>query len=243
MDSEKLYLRNIHPEDKKTLHNLTQNKHWDSVQSKKVLVSLAMLRPGNFIPAENAPESIHLQSWRPFIDDLVKRTSQSGREYSRAVLADTGKQSIIMSGKIIAGDEHTTRLELLKQPGREREQLHVGSMHTHPWVTTEGMAKLNLGSHGLSGTDYRTFLSDPEQQFMMIVYGEKNSMFAMKTSATPNNMRRERLEKRIAECELDYLNNGNASFMERVAFFNKAVCTEFGLTLYRATPETRDLFE
>jgi|GEM_PF-5066658 hypothetical protein len=238
------YLRSIiHPQDKKTLDILTRDKHWDSAQLRNVLVSLAKLPTGNAIPAENAPESIHLQAWRPFIDDLMKRTVANGREHSRVVLADTGTGKIVMSGKIAVGSEDSTALLTDKQPGRRFKQIAVGSIHTHPPASSMQIAKGNMSQHGLSGQDYRVLIGDLDQQLMMIAYGSANSMFALKTSATPNGIATKSLDARITECERDYLSRNGRPYMQQVADFNKAICTEFGLCLYMATQQTRDLFE
>jgi len=181
-DKSNIYLDRTHPEDMETLYKLTQPKCWDYPLFRRVLVAIGSVGNGQAIPAPNRPDSIHLQGWRQYIDDLVTRTKTTGREHARVVFVDTERKSLVVSGKITIGTATETRLDTTKEQGRERFQRRIVSFHTHP--TANG----SMTAHGLSDQDYRTFLPDPEQQVMLIAYGENNLMMVMKTSVTPNNL-------------------------------------------------------
>lgn len=230
---DKLYARSMHPEDAETLDLMTQPKSWDYHKFSEVMVALGIVGEGNFIPARNAPESVHLQGWREFINDLQNKTRTTGKEYARTILSDFERKKLVM-GKITSGTEGSVMIDVSKQPGREKFQRRIATLHTHP---------LELTAHGLSDQDYRAFLSDAEQQAMLIAYGEGCLIMIMKTSVTSANLSRNTLEKIIKDCEADFLRRESSSIFESMIEFNREMCIELGLTMYMATKESRDLFE
>lgn len=236
MESKDIYVSRIHPEDVQVLDQLTQPKSWDFKQFRKVLIALGIVGNGQAIPAPNRPDTIHLQGLKQYTDDLLKRTKVNDREHAQVVFVDTDRKSLVMSGKITIGSATETRLDTTKELGREKFQRIIGSLHTHP-VTGNSMA-----AHGLSGQDYRTFLNDPEQQMMMIAYGESTLMMVLKTSATPNNLSEEAVDGHMKSCEQDYLDASSEYPIQKIVDFNKGVCMELGLTMYLADQRSRDLF-
>jgi hypothetical protein len=236
MGEDELYVNNIHPEDAKKIDDLTTPRNWDYEQFKIVLVALGTVGGGQAIPAKNRPNSIHLQNWRKHINDLVSRTRKNGREHARVVFVDKERHTLVFSGKITVGTATRTRLDMTSAPGRELYQAPIASIHSHP------LDKRTLAAHGFSGQDYRTFLGDPRQQAMLITYGEKNVMMILKTSVTPNNMSEASINRRIANCEEEFLTSSKSHPLEKIVAFNKTVCMETGLTLYVADENSRDLF-
>jgi len=232
--TEKPYLGAIHSKDQETLDRLTEPRNWDYAQFRSILVALAKVSNAQSITARNRPNSIHLQGWRKCIDDLVDRSRKSGKEHARVILADTEKDSLVVSGKITIGSRDSVRLDVSRQPGREKFQKAIASLHVHPD---------NLTSHGLSGQDYKTFLSDSEQQVMMIAYGKANRIMVLKTTVTPNNLDESAINRHIEDVESEYINNSNKHPVLRVVDFNKSVCSEFGLVMYMADEKSSDLFE
>jgi len=236
MENNDIYVSRVHPEDAKRLEQLTQPKSWDFQQFRKILIAIGMVGGGAAIPAPNRPDTIHLQGFRQYIDNLLTRTKTNGREHAQVVFVDAGRQSLIMSGKITIGSSIETRLDTTKEPGREKYQRRIGSLHTHP------VNGISITTHGLSGQDYRTFLGDPEQQMMIVACGESTLMMVLKTSTTPNNLSRNAIDKRIKSCEQDYLESSGKHPLQKVVDFNKGVCMELGLTMYLANQRNRDLF-
>lgn len=232
-DGEPIYVGRVHPKDKQVIDRITQSRNWDYRQFRQAVVALATV--GQYIPAYNRPDSIHIQGLRPCIDELKAMTADKGKETARTVFADTQKKSLVVSGRTTVGSEHSVRLDVTPQKGRERYQKRALSVHVHPvgGVIGEGQ--------GLSGQDYKTLLTDSEQQGMIMVFGD-SVFIPMKTSVTPNNPNRESVERQVEEIKEDYLDNDKSRpHIDRLVAFNKAVCSEFGLTLYMATPETKDL--
>lgn len=234
MEDAKIYTNKTHPADLATLERLTQPKNWDYSQFRRVLIALGIVSNGQSIPAVNRPETIHLQGWRSYIDDLLTRTNVAGREHARVIFVDTERKSLVMSGKIAVGTREFVALDTTKEPGREEFQKFVASIHIHP---------SGLASHGLSGQDYQVLLLNQSKQVMIIGYGESNLIMVLKTSATPNNLSQKRVNRQIKDCEDDYLNNSNGNMFLNVIEFNKAICSELGLTLYIADKNSRDLFK
>ena len=230
----KPYLGAIHPKDQEALDRLTEPRNWDYGQFRSILVALAKVGNGQSITARHRPDSIHLQGWRQYTDDLVERSRESGKEHARVILADTDKDSLVVSGKITVGSKHSVRLDVSRQPGREIFQKAIASLHVHPDSPT---------SHGLSGQDYKTFLADSEQQAMMIAYGKANRIMVLKTTVTPNNLTESTIDQRIKDAEGDYLENSTKHPVLRVVDINKSVCSEFGLVMYMADEKNNDLFE
>ena len=231
---EKIYVNSAHPEDKKTLEALTAPSNWDSDQFDRVMVALGLVGNGESVPAINRPESVHLQKYRKFFEELLKRTKDAAREHARVIFVDRGENRVVMSNKISVGTVNEVKMHVIPQPGREKFQTLIGSVHTHP-IDDQSL------SHGLSGTDYKTFLSDPRQQFMIITFGENVRMMVLKTSATPNNISVERTQQRIAALEKEFFRMGGSSQVQ-IVDFNKTACLEFGLTLYMANKTSNDMF-
>lgn len=235
-DGEPIYVGvdKVHPRDQETVDRLTKSRNWDYPQFRRVVVALATV--GQYIPSYNRPDSICIQGLQPFIKNLKTMTAQRGKETARAVFADIGRKTLVVSGKTTVGTEKQGRLDFTPQPGRERWQKGSLSIHAHPVATSD------RSGHGLSNEDYFTLLSDRQQLGMFMVFGE-SVFLALKTSVTPNNLSESSIKERINDAWHDYLEAGKArdNVMERVVNFNKAVCSEFGLTLYLATVKTGNL--
>ncbi len=223
----------IHPEDQKVLDQITSTKSWDYVQFKKVISTIGILGEGVSIPAYNRPDTIHLQGWREVIDDLLGRQRSDGNEYARVVFVDHLKASTFFSDKITRGNRTRARLNFDKPVSRPHSS-PIGSIHVHPTgVMTE---------HGLSDTDYLTFLADKRQQVMAIAYG-KNIILTMKTSVTPNNSDFDFLKKEIGLLRREFFDESKKHPVEKTVDLNKQVCMQFGLTLYLAGEKDRDLLK
>jgi hypothetical protein len=223
----------IHPEDQKTLDQITSPRSWDYGQFKRAISTIGVLGEGVSIPAYNRPDTIHLQGWREVIDDLLERQKQDGNEYARVVFVDYQKASTFFSDKITRGNKASARLNFDKPVSRPHSN-PIGSIHVHPIG--------NMAEHGLSDTDYLTFISDKRQQVMAIVYG-KSIMLAMKTSATPNNPDQEFLQKEIKLLRKEFFDDSQKHVIERTINLNKQICMQFGLTLYLAGEKDRDLLQ
>lgn len=195
---------------------------------------IALATAGVYLPASNRPESIHLRGLRPVIDELRALTLEREKESARAVLVDTAKGALIVSSKTTVGDDHSTWLIWAQQPGREKYQKRALPIHVHPDNASIG------GAQGFSDGDYVGLLADRETLGAIMVFG-KDIFLVLKTSVTPNNLSRQAIEKRVSEARQDYYDNGMRRNIEGLVAFNKAVCAEFGLVLYLATSQTRDL--
>jgi hypothetical protein len=145
-----------------------------------------------------------------------------------------------MSNKISVGTSGEVAMQIIPQPGREKFQTFIGSIHTHP--IDHG---LDFRAYGLSDEDYRIFLSDLRQQFMVITFGDSVRMLVMKTSVSPNNLEQESIKKRILDITAEFFaaRVSPTQFLAQFVDFNKTVCVEFGLTFYMANKESNDLFE
>jgi len=217
---------------------VTSPKYWDYSDFEKATCVLTTFGPGVFVPAYNRPESIHLQGMRRTIDALDAKTDHTGKEHARSVLADVESRSLVY-GRTTTGSAFRTRIDTARQPGREQYQRLVGSIHTHP--LTIGEAGLESVSHGFSNKDFTTFLTDLDQQFMIIRFG-RNTLIMLKTSATPNSLSEESVEAHVQSLTDEFISGNHPStVLAQAITFNKAVCTEFGLTLYLATEKSKDL--
>lgn len=219
-----------------TLERLTQPKNWDYDLFKRVLLFLRQTKSSYAIPAINRPDSIHLQGLGETISKLLRLTLESSSEHAQMLFIDHGHNSLV-TGKITKGSATQVRLNTDKQPGRELFQTAIGSFHTHP--TNGGGEQL---AHGLSGQDYKTLLSDNKQQLMVIAFGANTRIMVLKTSVTPTDISSQSLSNRMCDCENDYLSAKDKNPMVAVVNFNKSVCTEFGLLMYVADQQSKDLF-
>lgn len=238
MFSERIFKSQIDSSESQKLESLTRPSSWDYARFREVLIALGSLGAGRSIPGSNAPETIHLQEWRDSIKDLLNRTNASNREHGRALFVDTGKGGLVMSGKISIGDRNSVRIDTSRQPGRERFQKVIATIHTHP--SSPGPPT----THGLSGGDYIDFLNNQTQQAMLMGYGDSSMLMSLKTSCTPNNMDLDDITHRLQRLEDEFVHQNNGrNIVQRVVDFNKMACVEFGLALYSASPKNRDLFE
>ncbi len=231
-EEDQIYLDQTPQHHVAAIEKMTTSKDWNYERFKLVMISLAIAGKGVHIPARNRPDSIRLSGFGEYTDRLVSLTQQRGIEYSQVVLVDT-KNRTLVSGKIVDGNENSVELDYTQQPGREDVQRVVGTFHTHPY---------SMYANGLSDTDYVTFLSNKDHQFMMIAYGSNNRIFVMKTSVTPNNLSQKSIERRIKDAMADYFELSEKHPYLQVVDFNKSVCSELGLTMYLANNENSDLF-
>jgi len=208
---------------------ITAKKHWEASDFTKILCSLATLPGAPKIPGANRPDSIDLHSWVRPINQLWELTAQTGREHGRVVFADAGSSGLVM-GKTISGTETGIALVPEKQRGREHLQRMVATIHTHP-NGERGIGKV------FSGMDFLSFMSNADEQAMCAVYDSHTALLVLKTSATPT-LSPQSLQRRIHETVTDFHGPGAMHQQVKGAIdFNKMICTELGLTLYRMTPE------
>ncbi len=233
---EKIYVEKINPRDKATIENITKPRNWDYQLFKEVNTALSIVPEGNFVPASNRPETIHLQGFSEDISKLQQLSKNDGNEYACPIFSDIDKKTFVR-GKITVGNKTEVIIDSTPQPGREKYQKCVATIHVHPLDSNSYIA-----AHGFSGTDFKTFLSSRTQKFMIMTWGE-NKLLALKTSVTPNHLSRLAIDTRIKDISEDFLSKSTPSTVfKKVVDFNKEVCTEFGLTLYNADKQNRDLF-
>jgi hypothetical protein len=233
LDDEPIYLGRVHPKDQAIINEITTPRNWNYERFRRVVISLATVR--QYVPAYNRPDSIHFQGLRSSIDKL-RKMAENEKEHAQVVFADVGRETLIL-GKISSGTKRSVKLDLTPQPGRKSFQRRALTIHVHP----EEMRSDIGHNFGLSDDDFVALLSDREQIGMFMVFG-KNIFIALKTTATPNNLKKDSVKRRIEMAKNDYLEAGrNTTSFESTANFNKAVCSEFGLTLYLATPQTGNL--
>lgn len=224
--------RKGHFEDtfQRLIEGLIRTDRWSYQDFKKILIALSIIGPGHFVPAHLRPESIIFDGLRLFIDELVTETANDpGSESARMIFADIDRRTLMLGkkthGRIDQGQ--LMRLDKTPQPSRASFQRRAASIHTHPEIPQSVDIK-----HGLSDIDYLTFLADTEQIAMFMAWGG-NVLIALKTSGTPNNLSTKSLRRRISSVKEDYLDVPGKLPFVRITDFNKAVCTELGLTLYK----------
>jgi hypothetical protein len=208
----------------------SKNWGWDTFRT--ALIQLAKKRAGAYIPAPKRPDFIHLDGLQATVAELRQiSASLKNREVSRGVFADTQRDSLVISGKTHIGSDRQVKIDLQPEPGRENVQIPVLTIHVHPG---SGMTQ------GLSDLDYISFLSDYRMIIMMICYQE-GILFAMKTSATMVSSP-DTIPHRIAEIRNDIGRIwSNFLLPDAILAFNKAVCLEFGMTLYRAPSSSENV--
>ncbi|MBX9765089.1 hypothetical protein K2X83_00405 [Patescibacteria group bacterium] len=227
-----LYVDRVSPNDRKVLDEISAPRHWDSEIFSKVLVALAKVGRGASISGSKRPESIHLQGLRPFVDKLIAETAKTGKEHARVFFADVDKGTLV-GGKTTRGNSDSVHLNFDTQPGRDKFQKPVLTVHVHPD---------SIASHGFSAQDYAVFLSDLRQQAMMIAYSPTSRLMILKTSVTPNSSR-DSVLARIKGTEADFIQKFKTDPLASVVEFNKTVCIELGLVLYLASEKSNDTFE
>ncbi len=205
--------------------------HWNWDDFKRVMVNLTLLNIN--LPGETRPESLHLQGFRPKLDKLSLEAEQRGVEIARAGFVDSQRKTLIF-GKTTAGNSHSVTLNVDPEPGRERFQAPVLSMHVHP------------ESPGFSGQDFLHLLGSSSMKSMFMLLGNTD-FIVMKTTFTPDLLSvddiNHRLNHLLKECRLDSSGEtgGLGSFLIKLVRFNKLVCLEYGLTMYVAGKSDKDL--
>jgi hypothetical protein len=137
----------------------------------------------------------------------------------------------VISGKTHIGTARQVKVDLQPEPGRENVQIPVLTIHVHPNKEK---------TQGLSDLDHISFLSDRRQLLMMISY-QDGVIFAMKTSAT-GIFSTDSIQSRINTIRNDILRIWSDLYLpDSILQFYKAVCLEFGLTLYRAPASNENI--
>ncbi len=222
--------RNPSSPSSSSVDQLASSNDWDWKHFRSILISLAGKRSGVYLPASKRPDLVHLDGLLATFAELRSISHASHeREVSRAIFVDRLRKTLVISGRTHIGSTNHVLVDMQPEPGRGWVQIPVMTIHVHP-----GREK----TQGLSDVDYFSFLSDPRQIIMMICY-QAGILFAMKTSVTmiasPTG-----LQARIAEIRGDVTRSWSTkygwifAFPDAIFAFNKAVCLEFGMTLFRA---------
>jgi hypothetical protein len=209
------------------LEDLSSNLVWGWWRFRQVLITLVMLGPGYYIPARHRPNFVYLDGLQDTFSKLRSLSRQrEGRETGCAVLVDRRWECLVISGKTSVGTQTRTPIILTPQPGRENVQVPILTIHVHP--------DLELAS-GLSDIDYVSFLVDP-LQIAMIMLWKGGVLFTLKTSATATNIEQVSAKRRIDNLVKKNLEQpwSALNWQNAMLSFNKEVCLEFGLTLYEA---------
>jgi hypothetical protein len=207
------------------LLSLSTSPTWDWECFRGVLICLATIGEGHYIPATRRPDWVLLSGLQTTIQELRQiSTQRQGRETSRVVFVDRDRSCLLISGRTRVGTATSVRIDTALAPGGMQAQVPVLSIHVHPDQP---------GSVGLSDLDYVSFLSDPRHIIMMICY-PGGILFAMKTSATLAGIPMDIAQGRISVIRTDIFKIFSSHTPDTILIFNKAVCMEFGLTLYKA---------
>ncbi len=216
----------VHRHTESELTGLTSRPVWDWSSFRGVLICLASMGVGNYVPAGRRPDSVCLDGLYTTLSDLRRiSTERQGRETSRVVFVDRDRSCLVDSGKTHVGTLRCVQNRAEPEPGRGTAQTPVLTIHVHP----------NLpGAGGLSDQDYVTFLSDPRQIIMMVVHSG-GVVLAMKTSATRSEIGGEAALRLVSVIQKDVFRIWNNYHLpDSILALNKAVCMEFGMTLYQA---------
>ena len=228
-----------HPEIRRRLDSISADNEWDTGTFSEALLASAVSRGRNSIPSP--PLKIDLAGWRPFFNDLWKRTLETGREHSAPMIADVSKEKILR-GRVTIGSEHAVSVDTETQPGREHAQVAIGIIHTHPHG--EGVIPNVFSTH-----DFFAFLTDTTYQVMVAQYGTNDALLILKT---PNTHARtnglngraldEKLRRSINLTVRDVIGPKQSNLMKTVIELNKTLSVEFQLSLYRMKPESGNTF-
>ncbi|OGC03310.1 hypothetical protein A2276_00090 [candidate division WOR-1 bacterium RIFOXYA12_FULL_43_27] len=184
---------------------------------------------GSYLEARTRPDTIKIG----FLSQITRRLSDltrgSGLEHARTFLVSTLESKLIASNEITRGTETSVKLSWSFPSTFLNAYKRSGFVHTHPGSETAGLH--------FSGRDFKTFIGDEEQVFMMVAW-QQTTMLVLKTTATPR-LNQEAMERTIDKLEREYL-FGRRSLVELMAF-TKQVCVEFGLVLYMAYSSNPDV--
>lgn len=206
---------------------------WEARDFTAVLVELAKYGGRYNTPGHIRPDRIDLHSWDGALKKLWSDTVAAGREHGRVVLADVAKGSLVF-GKTNIGTEDAVVIQVRHQPGRASVQGLVGSIHTHP-ESPDAIGKV------FSAQDYAGFLGLPEEQIMVVQYGADDALLVMKTSFTPRVSDPSTVARRVEEIFREQVHTHVNPLLAAVEF-NKAICVELGLVLYRKSKESGTVF-
>lgn len=138
----------------------------------------------------------------------------------------------MISDKTYIGDATSCQvITQLPHPEKLGIERLVADIHVHPGF---------LNSHGLSNADYSSFISE-SREIAKIITWSGGTMMALKTTATPNNLDPETVTKQVAVINHDFYVAPFKDPFQKIIDFNKAICTEFGMTLYLAPINNRAL--
>ena len=209
------------------LDRLTGSRIWDWNCFRGVLICLASIGEGKYIPARSRPNVVYLDGLNSTFSDLRQLSAQRfGRETSRVVFVDRGRSCLVISGKTNVGTNNRVNLLLTPEPGRESVQLPIITIHVHPD---------QHDAAGLSHLDYISFLSDRRQIVMFICYSS-GILFSMKTSVTPSTISPVDIQRMISTIHQDIARIWSGLGLPKAQLaLNKAVCSEFGMTLYQTS--------
>ena len=217
--------RNVPYQGENLLRELTKSPIWNWDCFRAVLIYLAQIGHGHYLPGSLRPNSVFLDGLQTTFGELRQISGQwQGRETSRVVLVDTGKSCLVISGKTHIGNLNKVKIDMTPEPGRNLNQLPVLTIHVHPGKDNDP---------GLSDQDYISFLSQRSLIIMMICY-QGGNLFAMKTSSTHAAIASDTTRHMISVIRNDIRSTwSKMSLPKSILAFNKAVCMEFGLTLYQ----------
>lgn len=215
------------------LKELTDSPIWDWDQFRGILICLGMLGEGRYIPASRRPDRVSINGLLSTCDELMSiSTQKQGRETSRAVLVDRERSSLVISGKTVIGSSEKVSINMGTEPGREIWQVPILTIHVHPSKASEA---------GLSDMDYISFLTDPRQIIMMVCI-QGGVLFTMKTTATPRRISEKIAKRWISDTRREITSIWlNLHLPNAVLGFNKAICTEFGLILFKTTDKENNI--
>lgn len=207
------------------LRALTRYPIWDWECFRGVLICLATMGTGHYVPASQRPDGVYLDGLHPTFRELRAISAQrQGRETSRVVLVDRERSCLIISGITYVGSTRQVRVSMATQPGRAQVQSPILTIHVHP---NQG------GDVGFSSQDYVNFLSD-QRQIVMAICCQGGVLLAMKTSSTPRQVPSQTAERMISLSRDDITSIwSKLGLPNPVLSLNKAICTEFGMTLYQ----------
>lgn len=217
------------PEIQSMLKEITgKDKDWDYQLFKRALIALTA--SGQYIPAENRPESVDISRLkRGHIDDLKRKSKETKRPFSRIFVVDS-EQIQFKSGPLKYGNGPRVDSSIKLEKGREKYQSRVMSIKTYSGDTP------NNGPHL---QDFKEFLKTKSEIAHIWSHTETNDAYLiLKTGATPNNMDPMEIDGSLRKIENDTILSVEQPLDKAAKEFTAQVCLEYGLMLYKADLES-----
>ncbi len=205
--------------------DLEGNGSWNGQDLRTALIAIGVLGIQYRLSKTQMPEAIHMQPFSQISQEMVLSTLLELKRHNQAILVDE-TQGKLIQGKRTVEHKGAIRVDLTPSADRQGPQ---------PLIATIRTFSPNVVGFGFNETTYASFLTNPTEEVMVMLFGSSYRWAVVKSKATPDFNAHNSPEGTIREM-INKVNSRNSTekLKAKLNAVHGQISAHFGLRLFES---------